>query len=286
MPELKVLAKTNGIRRYYRLRKADLIELIRTPLRENEPQLAIDEPSGVIDEAIIEQPQNVLSKSQLKRRRNKASKLAKKSNSLRIEINDLKSQKDNLEDKIKKATKSTSSRFKGKKIHSMKREATKLNERIQEKTKELRTIEGNPMLQTIVRASQQSKEDRRIKRKIEDMTRKIRRAKGKTKRNLMIKRDLLKLQLVDASPELIEGAFGGNYSKYKINGIGGMDLPTFFSKIRSSITNVLRRETSRRAIRSQTTTWIRFMKGEEMINLAFNSRMTPVYMLNDIDSIV
>ena len=60
----------------------------------------------------------------------------------------------------------------------------------------------------------------------------------------------------------------------------------FFSKIRNSITNVLRKETSQRAIRSQTTTWIRFTKGDELINLAFNSRMTPVYMLNDIDSIV
>ena len=84
----------------------------------------------------------------------------------------------------------------------------------------------------------------------------------------------------------IEGAFGDNYSKYKINGIEGMDLPTFFSKIRSSIVNVLRRETSQRAISSQTTTWIRFIKGEEIVSLAFNSRMTPVYMLNDIDSIV
>ena len=65
-----------------------------------------------------------------------------------------------------------------------------------------------------------------------------------------------------------------------------MDLPTFFSKIRNSVTNVLRKETTRRSIRSQTTTWIRFMKGDELINLAFNSRMTPVYMLNDIDSIV
>ena len=65
-----------------------------------------------------------------------------------------------------------------------------------------------------------------------------------------------------------------------------MDLPTFFSKIRSSITNVLRKETAQRAIRSQTTAWIRFMKGEELINLAFNSRMTPVYYLNDIESIV
>ena len=65
-----------------------------------------------------------------------------------------------------------------------------------------------------------------------------------------------------------------------------MDLPTFLSKIRTSITNVLRKETSQRAIRSQTTTWIRFMKEDEYVNLAFNNRMTPVYMLNDIESIV
>ena len=28
------------------------------------------------------------------------------------------------------------------------------------------------------------------------------------------------------------------------------------------------------------------MKGDEYVSLAFNSRMTPVYMLNDIESIV
>ena len=65
-----------------------------------------------------------------------------------------------------------------------------------------------------------------------------------------------------------------------------MDLPTFFSKIRSSIINVLKKETAQRTIRSQTTTWIRFAKEDEYVNLAFNSRMTPVFMLNDIDSIV
>ena len=102
----------------------------------------------------------------------------------------------------------------------------------------------------------------------------------------MIKRDLLRLQLIDASPRLIEGAFGDNYSKYRINGIEGMDIPTFSSKIKSSIVNVLCRETSQRAIRSQPTTWIRFMNGDEIVALAFNSRMIPVYMLNDIDSIV
>ena len=144
----------------------------------------------------------------------------------------------------------------------------------------------------IVKTSQQSKESKRIKKKIEDINRKIRRAKGKSKRNLMIKRDVLKLQLIEVSSKpkpavrLIEGAFGGNYSKYRIDGIEGNDLPTFFSKIRGLITNVLIRETTCRAIRSQTTTWIRFTKGDEYINLAFNSRMTPVYMYHDIESIV
>ena len=65
-----------------------------------------------------------------------------------------------------------------------------------------------------------------------------------------------------------------------------MDLSTFFSKIRNSVSSVLKKGTSQRAIHLQTTTWIRFMKGDKLVNLAFNSRMTPVYMLNDIDPIV
>ena len=166
----------------------------------------------------------------------------------------------------------------------MKRESTKINESIQERMKELKTVEVSP----IVRTSQQSKENKRLKKKIENINRKIRRVKGgnKAKNNLIAKREALKLQLNDTTTGLIEGAFGGNYSKYRIDGMDGMDLPTFFSKIRSSITNVLRKETSQRSIRSQTTKWIRFMKGDEYMSLAFNSRMTPVYMLNDIDSIV
>ena len=102
----------------------------------------------------------------------------------------------------------------------------------------------------------------------------------------MLKREALKLQLTDASPKLIDGAFGGNYSKYRIEGIEGMDVPTFFSKIRASIGNVLRKETSQRAICCQTTTWLRFIKDDEYVDKAFNSRMTPVYMLNEMDSIV
>ena len=89
------------------------------------------------------------------------------------------------------------------------------------------------------KTTQQSKESKRIKKKIEDLNRKIRRVKGgnrsgnKAKNRLISKREALKLQLSDTTPKLIEGAFGGNYSKYRISGIEGMDLPTFFSKIRS-----------------------------------------------------
>ena len=67
-----------------------------------------------------------------------------------------------------------------------------------------------------------------------------------------------------------------------------MDLPTIFSKTRDSILNLLSRESAHRAVRSQTTTWIiRFIKDQvEHVDLAFYSRMTPVYNLNDIGEIV
>ena len=75
------------------------------------------------------------------------------------------------------------------------------------------------------------------------MNRKIRRVKGggKTKRNLIAKRDALKLQLANQTPRLIEGAFGGTYGKYRIDGMDGMDLPTFFSRTKDSILNILKR---------------------------------------------
>ena len=186
----------------------------------------------------------------------KASKLSKKSKSLRIDINNLKSQKDELEEKITKVSSTTRAKFKGKKIRSMKREANKLNDLIKDRTKELEKIESNPNTQGIFKITQQSKENKRIKKKIEGINRKIRRVKGgnksnnktknKAKNRLIAKREALKLQLSDTIPKLIEGAFGGNNSKYRINGIEGMDLPTFFTKIKSSISNVLRKETSKR----------------------------------------
>ena len=94
---------------------------------------------------------------------------------------------DVIGEKIKKASHSAGSTFKGKKIRSMKREATKLSERAQKLMNELKNIEENPISQT----SQQSKENRRIKRKIEDLNRMIRRVKGgnKAKNRLIAKRE-------------------------------------------------------------------------------------------------
>ena len=226
-----------------------------------------------------------LSERQKKRESNVRNKLTKESNRLRKEIDKLKLEKEGILDKVKKLKKSHRG-FKGKRIRKLDRESKNIGIQIEQLTKRLKEIESNPKFQKSIEISQKSKENKRIKKKMEELNRKIRRAKGKSKRNLMLKREALKLQLLDTSPKLIEGAFGGNYSKYRIEGIKGMDVPTFFSKIKASIGNVLRKETSQRAIRVQTTTWLRFEKEDEYVDKAFNSRMTPVYMLSDIDSIV
>ena len=46
------------------------------------------------------------------------------------------------------------------------------------------------------------------------------------------------------------------------------------------------KETTREAVRTQATTWIKFRKGAEMVDLAFNSRMLAAYGLNAIDGLV
>ena len=47
------------------------------------------------------------------------------------------------------------------------------------------------------------------------------------------------------------------------------------------------KETRNGAVQSQTTIWIRFVKGGvEQVELAFNSRILAVYNLSDIDEIV
>ena len=50
--------------------------------------------------------------------------------------------------------------------------------------------------------------------------------------------------------------------------------------------DLLKKESRTGAIRSQTTTWIRFRKDGELVELAFNSRMANVYNLSDMNEIV
>ena len=52
------------------------------------------------------------------------------------------------------------------------------------------------------------------------------------------------------------------------------------------LVDLIDKETIREAVRTQATTWIKFRKGNETIDLAFNSRMLAAYGLNDIDELV
>ena len=65
-----------------------------------------------------------------------------------------------------------------------------------------------------------------------------------------------------------------------------MDPDTFFNRIRRYLIDLIRKETRGRSIRSQTSVWIRFRQDEELVNLVFNSLMTDVYNLNNLDQIV
>ena len=160
MPELIALTREHRLRGYSRLRKAELIAF----LQDNSPQ----EPPITLQRVrppkpsrppppppVQEPPRNgvrfrsdrprqpellrqldqselpsgpELTKRQLKHRRNKDSKLAKKFKNLQKEIGNLKSEMDSLKDKITKASESTNAGFKKKKIRSIKREADKINE--------------------------------------------------------------------------------------------------------------------------------------------------------------
>ena len=50
--------------------------------------------------------------------------------------------------------------------------------------------------------------------------------------------------------------------------------------------DLIRKETRGRSIRSQTSMWIRFRKDKHLVDLVFNSLMTNVYNLNNLDEIV
>ena len=85
---------------------------------------------------------------------------------------------------------------------------------------------------------------------------------------------------------VLEGAFGKAYRRYRIDGRPRMDPDTYFNRIKSQLIVTLKKESKGRSVKVQTTTWIRFKQDDELVELAFNSRMTNVHNLSEIDEIV
>ena len=204
------------------------------------------------------------------------------------EIDNLRSQIEELENKIIKATQSTNASFKRKKIKSMKRDVVKAIEKLKESKKSFESIESR-----IIPKNNNSKRSssKRIENKIAELNKKIRRAKNKKNKECLIaKRNSLKIEL-SWGPKELEGAFGGAYRCYRIDGIEGkghvLDVETYFARTRKFLLDLLNKETMNRAVRSQATIWIRFVRDEvEQVSLAFKSRMMRVYNLNDKSEIV
>ena len=194
----------------------------------------------------------------------------------------MKSQIEELENKIAKAAQSTNAGFKRKKIRSMKRDVVKVIEKLKESEKSIKSIESR------IPKNNNSKQ---IENKIAELNKKIRRAKNKkNKEHLIAKRNSLKIEL-SWGPKELEGAFGGVYRRYRIDGIEGkghiLDVDTYFARTRKFLIDLLNKETTNRAVRSQATVWIRFVRDEvEQVSLAFNSRMMTVYSLDDKNEIV
>ena len=170
----------------------------------------------------------------------------------------------------------------------MKREADKIAEKLGESEKALKLLEPR-----VPKASSGApfklhprNRNKHIEAKIAEMNKKIRRVKNRrNKERLIAKRNSLTLDL-NWGPRLLERAFGDAYRRYRIDGIPGMDPDTFLNRIRSFLIDLLKKESRTGAVRSQTTTWIRFRKDRELVELAFNSRMTNVYNLSNMDEIV
>ena len=72
------------------------------------------------------------------------------------------------------------------------------------------------------------------------LNKKIGRVKNRrNKEHLIAKREALHTEL-NWGPRQLEGAFGGAYRRYRIDGVTGMDPDTFFSRVRRFLINLLR----------------------------------------------
>ena len=161
-----------------------------------------------------------------------------------------------LENKITKASESTNGRFRRKKIRSMKHEADKIAEKLRESEATLKSLESRIPQGPITGAPLKrhpSNRNKHIEAKVAEINKKIRRAKNRrNKEHLIAKRNSLRLDS-NWGPKQLGGAFGGAYRHYRIDGIKGIDIDTFFTRSRQFLIDLLSRETINRAARSQAT---------------------------------
>ena len=196
------------------------------------PQMSTWEP----EQPELEVP---LTKRQLKHKRNKDSKLAKKFKNLVAEIDNLKSQMEALEDKITKASESSNARFKRKKIRSMECEADKIAEKLKESEATLKLLESRVPKDPTLKQDPPNR-NKCIEAKIDELNKKTRRAKNRRNKECLIaKRNSLRLDL-NWGPRLLEGAFGNAYRRYRIDGIPSMDPDTFLNRIRRFLIDLLK----------------------------------------------
>ena len=82
-------------------------------------------------------------------------------------------------------------------------------------------------------------------------------------------------------------AFERAYRSYRIDGIKGVDPDGYFKLVENELIELINRELKDlRSARVQTTTWIKFIKEDEVVELAFNSRMTDFFTGSDTKSLV
>ena len=294
VPELKALVKERGLRRYSKLRKAELIALLQTPppaprTRPPKPTRPPTPPPSVPDrpdrprqlELLEERQSNPLTAGQIERRRNKAYKLNKQIKSSERELERLRSERDSIINIIEGVQKFKSQRRK--RIRKLNKKLVKIDESISKFSKVLNSA--------IDRLEPTPPPTKRIECKISELNKKIRRAKrNKVKEALITKREALQSRLADGkwNPEarVLEGAFGRAYRRYRIDGRPRMDPDTYFNRIKSQLIVTLKKESKGRSVKVQTTTWIRFKQDEELVELACNSRMTDVHNLSEVEEIV
>ena len=147
---------------------------------------------------------------------------------------------------------------------------------------------------------------KRMKKKLDELNRKIRHSKKRHSR-LIHKQNLLRKAIEELrsqglqdlkhgtkpepKPEWtfteLEQAFDSAYRSYRIDRRPRTDADTFFNCIRGELISLITRElTVLNSARVQMTTWIRFIKDYDRVELAFNSRMANVHQGSDLEQIV